>query len=135
MVLVLDSINMQLFLADSVGTLFRMKLSSINTDNGTSINSSASIDQYQMPLNIFTSLYIDKCNQLWALASTASYQSQMLVFVQQDNFNNSFSTMNIINFTDSLPIFTYSPYNFEFDDNYSLFTANANLGVSAFFRL
>ncbi len=135
-VLVLDSINMELFLSDNVGTLFRVELSSMNTNNGTSLISNSSIDQYQMPSNILTSLFLDQCNRLWALSAQAGSQSQMLVFIQQNNSSNkSFSTMNIINLTISLPIFTNSPYNFQLDDNYSLFTANAQQGVSAFFQL
>jgi hypothetical protein len=86
-----------------------------------------------MPINVLTSLLIDKCNRLWALSAQAGYKPQMLLFIQQ-NSNTSFSSMNIVNFTNSLPIFPYSPYNFEFDDNYSLFTANANEGIYAFLQ-
>ncbi len=131
--LALDSINMGLFLASSNGTLFRLQLSSINIDNGTSSISNGSVDQYQTPWNVRTSLFFDPCNQLWVLSSS-SPNPQLLLFIQQNNSNNSFSTMTITNYTGLLTNFTYAPYNFEFTNNYSLFTANAKYGVYAFAR-
>jgi hypothetical protein len=132
-VIALDSINMGLYLASSNGTLFRLQLSSMNIDNGTSSISNGSIDQYQTPWNVYTSLFIDPCNQLWVL-SFATPKPQLLLFIQQNNSNNSFSTMTITNYTGSLATFTYAPYNFVLSDNYSLFTANSNEGLYALVR-
>ena len=134
-VIALDSFNMNLYLATNVGVLFRIELSSINIDNGTSrINSSSSIDQYQMASNGSTSVYVDSCYRLWVLSSPANPKPQLILFVQQNNLNKTFSAMNIINYTNSLPTFPYAPYNFQFDQNYSLFTANVEQGLYAFYR-
>lgn len=135
--IVLDSINMELFLANRVGKLFRIELSSINTDNATSIINSTLVDQYQMALNgTPISLFFDKYNRLWALSSPAgSSKPEMVVFIRQENSDGSFSTMNIVNLTNFLPRFLYSPYNFELDDNYTLFTGNTQQGISTFFHL
>jgi hypothetical protein len=135
-VLALDSINMRLYLSSNNGTLFGVQLSSMSQDNGTSfINSSTSIDRYQMALSVSTSLIIDSCNRLWVLSSPAGpYNPQMFMFIPEENTNISFSTMTIINLTNSLPTNLYSPYSFTFNQNYSLFTANSVQGVYAFFR-
>jgi hypothetical protein len=132
-VIALDSINMGLFLASTTGILFRLQLSSMNIDNGTSSISSGSIDQYQTPWIVYTSLFLDACNQLWVL-SFATPKPQLLLFIQQNNSNNSFSTMTITNYTGLLANFTHAPYNFVLSDNYSMFTANANQGLYAFVR-
>jgi hypothetical protein len=133
-VMALDSFNMNLYLANNNGILFRIELSSINIDNGTSrINSSSPIDQYQIASGVSTSLYIDGCYRLWVLSS-AIVTPQMLLFVQQNNLNKAFSSMNIINYTNSLPTFAHAPYNFQFNQNYSLFTANVEQGLYAFYR-
>ncbi len=131
--LALDSINMGLFLAGSTGSLFRLQLSSINIDNGTSRIANGSVDQYQTHWNVPTSLFLDPYNQLWVLSSS-TLKPQLLLFTQQNNSNNSFSTMTINNYTGLLTNLTHSLYNFEFTNNYSLFTANAKYGLYAFVR-
>ena len=129
--LALDSLNMELFLGSNLGRIFRIKFSSINIDNGTSVISSGLSDQYQMELNLSVSIYLDRCNRLWALTSTSGFQSEMILFLQG---NKSFSSMKKISLTNSLPVFIYSPYSFILDDDYSLITANAHQGVDIFYR-
>jgi hypothetical protein len=101
----LNSFDMELYLTSSNGTLFRMELSAINVDNGTSFNSSGLIDQYQMPSLGSASLLIDQCYRLWVLSSPANPKAQMFSFTRQNNSNKSFSAMTIVNYTNSLPNF------------------------------
>ena len=132
-ILGIDSLNMNLYLTSNINrTLFRFELSSINIDNGTSIrNSSTPIDQYQMSSDGLTSIYTDKSSSLWILSSPGSSKPQLTLFILE---NQTFSSMKIVNYTNLLPTFLYAPYNFQFDDNYSLFTANVEQGLYAFYR-
>ncbi|UJR34900.1 hypothetical protein I4U23_027678 [Adineta vaga] len=127
-VMALDSMNMRLYLTDQYGMLYRIELSL----HGISLVSGMILDQYQMPWISPTSILLDKCNRLWALSF--NNKQQIVVFIEDDSFYSTFQTMNMINYTNLLPLLTYSPYNFELDDNYSLFTANAHNGIYAFLR-